>query len=264
MSDRPDPHPRPARRPLERFRASADELQTLVPKRPRGQADVRGWPLSIHSGVAGRSGFLRSNTDGLAGFRFDVPAPDPSLTCLWATISFDWQFYDWSSNLLTNPTDHNIHVNGSLVWIWFLTGHPQIFPNAPEFLTDGALFSFETFVVPGTNGGWDAAWLAPAKSGTFSSVPDKIDDSGSSPLSRLLAMDQNGVLRLWFAMDFRNPQVNEAGLSGSHGWTIDGGPDTLYYTYAYSSPRLIDLSYTYAYSSPRLIDLSPREPLLVG
>ena len=176
----------------------------------------------------------------------------------------DWQFYDWSSNLLTNPTDHNIHVNGSLVWIWFLTGHPQIFPNAPEFLTDGALFSFETFVVPGTNGGWDAAWLAPAKSGTFSSVPDKIDDSGSSPLSRLLAMDQNGVLRLWFAMDFRNPQVNEAGLSGSHGWTIDGGPDTLYYTYAYSSPRLIDLSYTHAYSSPRLIDLSPREPLLVG
>ena len=128
-----------------------------------------------------------------------------------------------------------MHVNGSLIWIWLLTGHPELFPNAPTFLTAGAQFTFETFVPPGESG-WDVGWLAEPRTGTYSSVPDKIDDSGSSPLSRLLAMEHNGALILWFAMDFRNPQVNETGLTGSHGWTIDGGPDTLYYTYAYGSP----------------------------
>jgi hypothetical protein len=193
---------------------------------------------------------LRNSADGLAGWRFDVPAPDPHFPVLWATISFDWQFYEWSSNILYNDTDHNVHVNGSLIWIWLLTGHPELFPNAPEFLTDGGLFTFETFVVPGS-GGWDVGWLVAPRTGTFSSVPDKIDDSGSSPLSRLLAMERNGVLVLWFAMDFRNIQLNEAGLSGSHGWVMNGGADTLYYTYAYGS------SPTSAYG---LVN----EPLLVG
>ena len=186
------------------------------------------------SGSVHRRGFLRNSADGLAGWPFDVPAPDPHLPILWATMSFDWQFYEWSSNILYNNSDHNVPVTGSLVWIWFLTGHPEVFPNAPEFLTAGAQFTFETFVAPGA-GGWDVGWLAEPRTGTYSSTPDKIDDSGSSPLSRLLAVERNGALLLWFAMDFRNITLHENGLQGSHGWVIDGGPDTLYYTYAYGS-----------------------------
>ena len=64
-------------------------------------------------------------------------------------------------------------------------------------------------------------------------------------------MERNGVLMLWFAMDFRNIQLHEPGLSGSHGWVINGGVDTLYYTYAYGS-------------SPSAVYPVATEPLLVG
>jgi hypothetical protein len=226
-----------SRRRLERFRPPAEELQALVPRRPRAGDGSRGQPpFAITSGHVARRGFLRNEAEGLAGWRFDIPPPDRGMPVLWASIWFDWQFYEWSSNLLYNNLDHNVHMNGSLIWIWLLTGHPEVFPNAPTFLTAGAQFTFETFVPPGESG-WDVGWLAEPRIGTYSSVPDKIDDSGSSPLSRLLAMEHNGALMLWFAMDFRNPQVSEPGLQGSHGWTINGGADTLYYTYAYGSPR---------------------------
>jgi len=112
-------------------------------------------------------------------------------------------------------------------WVWLLTGHPSIFSTAPIFLTDGGTYSTYTSVSPG-GAGWDVGWLTPPSSGIYSSEPDKLDASMTSPLQRLLAMNVNGVLELWFALDIRN----QKGGGSIYKW----GPDHLYYAYAYAVP----------------------------
>jgi hypothetical protein len=156
-----------------------------------------------------------------------VPAPDPSRTVLWATLAFDWTFYGWRSDSPKNDGDQSFRFEGSLDWVWLLTGHPQIFSAAPIFLTDGGQYSFYMDLAPGVSG-FDVGWLTPPMSGYYSAQPDKTDASMTSPLQRLLAMNVNGVLMLWFALDIRNQ------MGG--GWIYKWGPDTLYYAYAYAVP----------------------------
>jgi hypothetical protein len=203
--------------PIRNIHPSARVLQGLIP------------PLSavlVKSGIVSRGEMLLRGRKRLPGFRWDVPAPDPSLgTVLWATLGFDWVFYSWRSTYPKNYSDQKIRFNGSLQWVWLLTGHPDVFPAAPIFLTDGGLYSFYWDLAPG-DAGFDVGWLTPPLSGYYSSQPDKIDPSMTSPLQRLLAMNVNGVLMLWFAWDIRN-QVG--------GGTIDGGPNVLYYSYAYAA-----------------------------
>jgi hypothetical protein len=167
---------------------------------------------------------------GLGGFRWDVPAPDPSLgTVIWATISFDWAFYGWQSDTPKNDSDHTIRINGSVDWGWYLTGHPQIFPAAPVFLYDGGQYTFYMDLAPG-DGGFDVGWLTPPRSGSYSNKPDKMDASMTSPLQRLLATNLDGVLKLWFAVSFANQTPPTVGIGNPY------GPNTLYYSYAYASP----------------------------
>jgi hypothetical protein len=217
---------------------TAAELQSmwLPPARGKDPRVRLDGPVSIQSGVARRKSLLRNAADGLPGFRWDVPLPDPQRTLLWASLSFDWQFYEWKSLNLLNRTSRKIFVEGSLDWRWLLTGHPQVFPVAPIFLSGAGHFTFNTFISPGADG-FDVGWLAPAASATFSSEVDKTDASMTSPLQRLLAMADGGVLKLWFAMDFQNLRYKlDNGNDLTHGYTLDGGPETLYYAYAYASP----------------------------
>jgi hypothetical protein len=226
-----------ARNIVKTVRSAADlERLWLAPARGRPPRAALKRPLSIESGIAPRAAVALNAADGLPGFRWDVPLPDPKRTLLWASLAFDWQFYEWKSLGLHNGTNRKIFVEGSLDWRWLLTGHPQVFPVAPVFLQGAGHFTFNTFISPGADG-FDVGWIAPQASATFSSEPDKTDASMTSPLQRLLAMKSGGVLKLWFAMDFQHARYKlDNGNDHTGGYTIDGGPKTIYYTYAYGSP----------------------------
>jgi hypothetical protein len=208
--------------PIRDVRPSAKVLQGLIPP-----ANI----VSVKSGLVARTDSAQPYLGpGVAGFAWDVPAPDPSLgTCVWATISFDWAFYGGQSDTPKNFGDQTMRIYGSVDWYWYLTGHPQIFPAAPIFLTDGGQYSFYMDVAPG-DGGFDVGWLTPPRAGSYSNKPDKTDASMTSPLQRLLSTDVNGVLKLWFAVDFRNQTPLTATIGNP--W----GPNTLYWSYAYASP----------------------------
>jgi hypothetical protein len=200
---------------------------------PTAEALQRLYPLpsvvTVKSGLASRGAFLRSGKWGTSGFRLDMPAPDPRMgTVVWATMSFDWAFYGWQSNIPINYSDHSVRINGSVDWNWFLTGHPAIFPTAPIFLSDNGRYTFYMDLAPG-EGGFDAGWLTPPRSGSYSNEPDKTDASMTSPLQRLLAMNVNGALMLWFAVDYENQTPR---TSIGYPW----GPNTLHYAYAYVNP----------------------------
>jgi hypothetical protein len=185
--------------------------------------------------MVNRGGVLRNAANGLPGFRWDVPAPETGRTVLWASLAFDWQFYEWASLSIPNDTSNSIFVDGLLDWRWLLTGNPFVFSSAPIFLTDGGRFTFNTFIARGGDG-FDVGWLAGPQSRTYTSIPDKTDASMSSPLSRLLAMTSGGALMLWFGMDFRNLRYRlNDGPDITAGYILNGGPHTLYYAYAYSS-----------------------------
>jgi hypothetical protein len=177
-------------------------------------------------------GALQVNAaDSLPGFRWDVPAPEPRRRLAWAAIWFDWQFWRWYSLGLKNITDHNVHIDGSVDWRWVLTGHPQVFPNPPILMEDSGHFTFETFIVPGGDG-YDVGWLVPPKGETFMAGP------APSPLSQLLSLRQGGTLFLWFGVDLQNAMLHHAGGLSGGGWAMGGGPNTLYYQYAYIGPPL--------------------------
>jgi hypothetical protein len=216
--------------------ATVVDLQALWSPTRRGQpprVSLIG-PISIESGLVNRGDALRSTAD-VAGFRFDVPAPDPTRTVVWASLAFDWQFYEWTSLSISNDTSDRINVDGSLYWSWYLTGNPFVFPRSWVYLSENGPFSFNTFIPPGGNG-FDVGWLTWPLSQTYSPVPDKTDASMTSPLQRLLAMTSGDVLMLWFAMDFQNIVYRlDGGNDITSGYIINGGPQTLYYAYAYSS-----------------------------
>ena len=195
---------------LTNIRPSAKQLQQFIPP-----ASI----ISVKSGIATRG--QRLLTGGLPGFRWDVPAPDPSLgTVVWMTLGFDWAFYTWRSDRPT-PTAQPFRLTGSVDWRWVLTGHPSLFPDAPIFLTDNGHYSFYMDIRPGGAGGFDVGWLAPPASGSYSGVP----------LQQLLATNVNAELKLWMGFDHRNIV-----LSPNGGYALGGGgPNVLYYSYAYAA-----------------------------
>jgi len=164
------------------------------------------------------------------GFSWNIPAPDPSYgDIVWAAIAFDWAFYGWQSDTSKNDGDDPIRINGSVQWIWYLTGDPDLFPRAPIFLADSGIYTFYQDLAPG-EGGFDAGWLTPPRSASYSSQPDKTDGSMTSPLQRLLAMNVDGFLKLWFTVEYRNETPRTVAIGNPY------GPDTLYYAYAYATP----------------------------
>lgn len=75
--------------PIRTIHPTAETLQRLDPLPS---------VVTVKSGLASRDAFLRSGKWGAAGFRWDIPAPDPRMgTVVWATFSFDWAFYGWQS-----------------------------------------------------------------------------------------------------------------------------------------------------------------------
>lgn len=163
--------------PIRNIHPSARVLQGLIP------------PLnavSVKSGIVSRSGMPFLGAKRLPGFRWDVPAPDPSLgTVLWATLGFDWVFYSWRSNYPKNDGDQKIRFNGSLQWIWLLTGHPDIFPAAPIFLTDGGLYSFYMDLAPGDAGFDGLAHASPFRLLLVPTGQDgRVDDQPAAAIAR--------------------------------------------------------------------------------
>jgi hypothetical protein len=90
-----------------------------------------------------------------------------------------------------------------------------------------------TFIVPGGNG-WDVGWLVPPKSETFLA-----EGAPPTPLNQLLSLRVGNVLRLWFGVELTNPTLHFGGpLSGTGGWAMGGGPNSMYVEYAYIGPPL--------------------------
>jgi hypothetical protein len=189
--------------------------------------------VSLESGLVRRGPLAVNAADQLPGFRWDVPAPDPRRRLAWAAIWFDWQFWRWYSFSLKNNGSHSVHVDGSVDWRWVLTGNPFLFDDPPILMEDSGHFTFETFIVPGGDG-YDVGWLVPPKGETFMAAPGP----GPSPLSRLLSLRQGGTLWLWFGVDLQNPTLHFSGPLSGGGYAMGGGPNTLYYQYAYSGPAL--------------------------
>jgi hypothetical protein len=53
-------------------------------------------------------------------------------------------------------------------------------------------------------------------------------------------MTSEGVLKLWFAIHFQNVRYRlDGGLDITTGYILNGGPQTLYYSYAYSATATI-------------------------
>lgn len=209
------------------FGPSAQALVATLPLKGGLGRGERIRRVSLKSGLVPRGNVQVNAADSLPGFRWDVPAPEPNRLLAWAAIWFDWQFWRWYSNWLNNTTGHNVHVDGSLDWRWVLTGHPYFFPDPPILMEDSGHFTFETFIPPGGNG-YDVGWLVPPKGETFTSTAGP---GQTSPLANLLSLKRNGVLRLWFGLDFTN-------VVGPAPWAMSGGPNTLYYQYAYIGPPL--------------------------
>jgi hypothetical protein len=195
----------------------------------RGQ---RPQSVTLQSGLVQRGPVQVNAIDSLPGFRWDLPAPEWGRRVAWAAIWFDWQFWRWYSASLKNNGSHGVHVDGGVDWRWVLTGNPFFFPDPPILMEDAGHFTFETFIVPGGDG-YDAGWLVPPKGETYLPGP------APSPLGHLLGLRVDNVLRLWFGVDLRNPTLHFSGpLSGSGGWAMGGGPNTLYYQYAYVGSAL--------------------------
>jgi hypothetical protein len=182
--------------------------------------------ITIHSGTVARGAALRNLTLGLPGFRFQVPAPDANRTLLWVSMGFDWFFNGWQSSFPKNTGSSSKRIEGSLRWLWYLTGHPQIFADPPILLSDSDGYEFYTTLPPG-GAGFDVGWLTRKKEGVFTDVPDKQDPENTSPLQRLLSLKQGTTLELWFAMDIQDQ-------TPSGGFIMPWGPNTLCYTYAYA------------------------------
>ena len=169
--------------------------------------------VTVKSGLASRGESVR-NDSGLSGFRWDIPAPDPSLgTVVWATLSFDWAFYSWLSWEPQNDGDSSIRVSGSIDWIWYLVGNSDFLTQSLVFLRDFGDYSFYMDLAPG-DAGFSVGWLTPPFAGTFTDDPRDKRFGTLTPLQALLATNVDGALRLWFrisiTMSFLNTHTRSA------------------------------------------------------
>ena len=232
-----------------RVRPSAAALQTLLPaaapsalgrRKRRGAIvlrahTVRPKPHGVQPKVhrVQSTQVLPNSATGQPGWAFDVPAPDPRRVLLWATISLPWQYWEWSGEW-GNDSSSDVRIDGSVDWLYFLTGNPFYFPGySPVFLGASGHFTFYTLVPPG-NVGFDVAWLVEPNDDTVSSytpVPNQ-----PSELSFLLSTKVGDVLKLWFGLNVFNPEVNRQPWYGP-GW-FNGGAQSIDVVYAYSGTPL--------------------------
>jgi len=227
QSKRSQPKPVGSTRTPDTALATSAALTKLL-----ASAGDTGAGIITHSGLVHRAGRLRGAPRG-AGWRYDVPAPPPGKV-LWMYFAFDWQIYTWNSWGPSNNSSNQLRVNFGISWSWKLKTNPYVFPQPqPVFLQDSGRYEFYSSVPPGGSG-FNAAWIAPARSATL--TPDS-KESDPNPLTLLLQSRRNGVFPLWFALDFSNEIINGREAAG---YTLDGGADTLYYGYAVI-PRLVDV-----------------------
>jgi hypothetical protein len=232
-----------------RAKPTAAELQTLLPdaapsvlgRRKRRRAIV----LGAHTVKRQADGVQRkvhrvkstqalpNSATGQPGWAFDVPGPDPGRLLLWASISLPWQYWEWSGEW-GNDLSSDVRIDGSVDWLYFLTGNPYYFPGySPTFLGASGHFTFYTLVPPG-NAGFDVAWLVEPNEDTKSSYTPFPDQP--SELSILLSTQVGDVLKLWFGLNVFNPEVNAQPWYGPG--SFNGGAQSIYVVYAYSGSPL--------------------------
>lgn len=188
-------------------------------------------PVIVQSGLARRASRFFGPPIGWSGWAGSMPAPPPGSQVLWVTFSVDWQIYTWKSWGPANNSDRVRRVDFGVSWRWRITPNPYYVPEPlPEFIGDSGRHEFYTSVVPGGSG-FDAAWIAPARSKTL--TPDS-KESDPTPLQLLLSAERNGVIPLWFGLNFSNLLIDG---HEAHGYTIWGGAEDFYWSYAYTMAR---------------------------
>ncbi len=204
-----------------------------------GVAHRSSSPVVVHPGVANRSSsrlrsYLNSELPlpGWGWWRWEIPAPPPG-EVLWCTLEFASQWWKWSSFYTsTNKSSHYQHVEFGVTWRWMLLPDAYEVPGAPATMQDGARYEFYASKPPGGNY-WTAWWVQPSRSVTLTPYGKESDPNA---LALLLATERNGELRLMFAYQFPWSEVTFNGKQ-ARGYTIDGGPETLFYSYGVAVPR---------------------------
>ena len=221
-------------------------LQKLLPRSTGGVKERGGHPGSIEmqSHLVRRRGRVQSHSAsprgtaalaeaGLPGYAFDVPAPAPYRRLLWASISTPWQYWEWDGWGPSNDSSASLRIQGSVSWLWVLTGNPSVFPDAPELMSNGGEFEFYTSI-PANGSGFAAAWLDEPHEKAFARVsPIK---GAPSPLGQLLSVLDGEVLRLWIALDFQGAKLD--GIDWAGPGAFWGGPQSISVVYAYLGPPL--------------------------
>ena len=188
-------------------------------------------PVMTQSGIVQPSSHFARPRLHWPGWAGEMPAPPPRSKVLWVMFSVDWQIYTWNSFGPTNNSNSPIRLDCGITWRWHITPNPFYFAEPlPEFILGAGRQTFYTSVSPGAVG-FEAAWIAPAASKTL--TPDS-KESDPTPLAMLLACRTNGMIPLWFGMDFSDVTVNG---NAAGGYAIGGGANDFYWSYAYIPGR---------------------------
>lgn len=203
-----------------------------------GMAHRGAGAVVVHSAPDRRSGRLHSHLNaepvlpGWGWWRWDIPAPPPG-ELLWCTLEFASQWWKWSSFLTaTNDSGYAQHIDFGVTWRWMLLPNAYEVPGAPASMQDGARYEFYASKPVGSRY-WTAWWVHPARSVTLTPYGKESDPNA---LALLLSTERSGELQLMFAYQFPWSEVTINGQE-AHGYTIDGGPDTLFYSYGVAVPR---------------------------
>lgn len=216
--------------PLQPTRATLTDLLAAAGRARRPGAVV------VCSGIAHRASrphtYLSSAwpPPGWGMWLWDIPAPPPG-EVLWFTLEFASQWWRWASFAgPTNNSGYYKHVEFGLAWRWMLVPDPYTIPGYPALMDDSNRYEFYASEPPGGNG-FTAWWVHPYRSVTLTPYGKEADPNA---LATLLATERNGELRLSYAYNFSDITVNG---KEARGYTISGGPDTLFYSYAVVVPR---------------------------
>lgn len=160
-------------------------------------------------------------TGPAGGSRWDVPMPDQDRLVTSASIWFDAYKRTWTGHY-ANMSGKTYSYDASVDWGWSLTGHPMLFPQAPDFFGGSGHFAGHVVQPPGQK--FYTEWVIPAAGATF---------TGSS-LTQLLGMEKNGELILWYETAVCNATLNG---KDAVAWSMGGEPLILWYQYTYGRRR---------------------------
>lgn len=217
--------------------------------------------LVVHSGVARHSSsavvvdpgvapsrstklksFLSSEVNlgpGWGWSRFSIPAPLQGEVVQWVTLEYPLQWWSFSSFPYgPNESGHYQYVPFGLTWRWMLLPDLTVVPGAPASMQDGARYEFHASQPPGGTT-WTAWWVEPSRSVTLTPYGKESDPNA---LSLLLATEYGGYLHLMFAYQFPWLEITFNGKPYTGGAFIEGGPETLFYSYGVLVPPKADPS----------------------